>query len=389
MIEFPVPVTYTDPWLLPLRERLTMLCRRKRRVAYFYEQPNNSTFRYRAYNMAQVVNEFAAAEHVSASYFFLEDAGRFDEIADAADVLVVCRSRYGAQLSQLVAKFRARRKRVLFDIDDLVFDPAYTRLLVQTLGLNVYDEHVWEQWFAMTARLGAALKECDGAIGTNDMLARRLNEFSGLPARVVPNFLNREQMELSDRVYAARSASGFACDETVRVGYFSGSPSHRLDYAIIEDALANVMEQDRRVELVVVGYIEPTERLRAMQDRIVKVPFQDYVNLQRVIGGVDLNLMPLQVNAFTDCKSELKFFDAAVVGTISVASPTYTYSRVIAHGTTGYLAQSHEWTSVIRDAISRLPTRMPMVQAAREVAIERFEWSRQTYPILSALQLVN
>jgi glycosyltransferase involved in cell wall biosynthesis len=389
MVEFPAPVIYSDPWLLPLRDRLTMLCRRKRRVAYFYEQPNNSTFRYRAYNMAQVLNEFAAAADVSASYFFLEDVGRFDEIADAADLLVVCRSRYGALLSQLMAKFRARRKRILFDVDDLVFDPAYTRLLVQTLGLNAYDDHVWEQWFAMTARLGAVLKECDGAIGTNEMLAKRLEEFSGLPARVVPNFLNREQMDLSDRVYEARSASGFAAGEKVRLGYFSGSPSHRLDYAIIEDALANIMEQNSRVELVVVGYIEPTDRLRALQHRIVKVPFQDYVNLQRVIGDVDLNLMPLQVNAFTDCKSELKFFDAAAVGTISVASPTHTYSSAIVHGSTGYLAQSHAWTSVIRCAISANERRKSIAEAARKVVLDRFVWSRQTDTILSALQLVS
>lgn len=381
----PDPVPYSDPWLLPLRERLAMLHGRRRRVAYFYEQPNNSTFRYRAYNMAQVLNELAHQEQVSASYFFLEDASRFDEIAEAADVLVICRSRYGALLSQLIAKFRARSKRVLFDVDDLVFDPAYTRLLVQTLGLDAYDERVWDQWFAMTGRLGATLKECDGAIATNDMLASRLAEYSGLPVAIVPNFLNREQLDVSDRVYEARLVERFAGSGRVTLGYFSGSPSHRLDYAIIEDALATILEQDDTIELVVVGYIEPTERLRTLSHRIRKVPFQDYVNLQRVIGSVDINLMPLQVNAFTDCKSELKFFDAAVVGTISVASPSYTYRRVIDDGRTGYLARAHEWSEVIQRAIDGLDGRIGLVEQARTFARTRFGWTDQVAPILEAL----
>ena len=51
------PVPYADPWLKPLASRLAMLKKHARGVAYFYEEPNNSTFRYRAYNMAQVLNE--------------------------------------------------------------------------------------------------------------------------------------------------------------------------------------------------------------------------------------------------------------------------------------------------------------------------------------------
>lgn len=379
-------IAYADPWRQPLRERLGMLNRRRRRVAYFYEEANNSTFRYRAYNMVQVLQAFGEPADVSAGYFFLSDYAYFDEIADAADVLVICRSRYGAALSQLIAKFRARGRRVLFDIDDLVFNPDYVRLVVKTLGLNACDDLVWEQWFAMVSRLGATLRQCDGAIGTNELLAARLREYSGLPVAVVPNFLNREQLEISESIFRRRSAAG-AEDERVFLGYFSGSPSHRLDYAIVEDAVAEVMRADPRVHLVVVGYIEPTESMKPLQHRVIRFPFQDYVNLQRLIGAVHLNLMPLQVNDFTDCKSELKFFDAAIVGTSSIASPSYTYRNVIEHGRTGYLARAHEWVQMIRQAIEQLPRSRPMVEAARQIARERFCWDRQLPSILSAVGL--
>lgn len=378
------PVPYTDPWVLSLSERLEMLSRGGRRIAYFYEEANNSTFRYRAYNMAQVLNS-DPSHGVSASYFFRSDYASFDEIADHADTLVICRSRYGVELSHLVAKFRARKRRVLFDIDDLVFDSRYTHLLIKTLGLDPYEDRVWDEWFAMTSRLGAVLQLCDGAITTNSFLAEKISSFSGVPVRVVPNFLNQEQMKISDQIYALRAANDFQRSGRITLGYFSGSPSHRLDYAIIEQALVELMEDDEAIDLVVVGYIEPTEAIARLERRIHKVPFQDYVNLQRIIGSVDFNLMPLQSNVFTDCKSELKYFDAAIVGTVSIASPSHTYRAIIDHGANGYISKAHEWKGVIADAILKFHDYAEMAARARAVAQERFAWSTQRKSIMKAL----
>ena len=172
-------VTYSDPWNIPLHERMTMLVGGKRKIAYFYEAPNNSTFRYRAYNMVQVLNDEKRRD-VSASFFFLEDWPRIDEIVDLADALVICRSRYCHRINQLVMKFRVQGKRVLFDIDDFVFDSSYAHLIMNTLGEDVDDPERWDYWFSYIGRMGAALKLCDGAITTNDYLATRITEFSGL-----------------------------------------------------------------------------------------------------------------------------------------------------------------------------------------------------------------
>ena len=178
-------VPYSDPWNVPLHERIKALARGKRRVAYFYENPNNSTFRYRAYNMVQVLNDEKNRD-VSASYFFLDDLHLFDEIADLADVLVICRSRYSHRINHLVTKFRVRGKRILFDIDDFVFNPSYAHLIISTLGQDTDNSELWDYWFAYISRMGETLRLCDGAITTNDYLAARITEFSGLPVNVVP-----------------------------------------------------------------------------------------------------------------------------------------------------------------------------------------------------------
>ncbi len=380
---------YADPWLEPLNERLSRLAQggpSTQRVAYFYEEPNNSTFRYRAYNMVQVLNG-SEGGGVSSAYFFLKDLARMDEIADLADVLVVCRSRYELHMNQLITKFKARGKPVFFDVDDLVFDPSCVHLIMNTLAQDTESQALWDYWFAYTSRMQQALLMCDGAITTNDFLAQRITDQTQLPAVVVPNFMNQEQWEISKRIYAHKKAQGFARQGPFTVGYFSGSPSHQLDFAIVESALVELMSKYPDLKLVVAGYIETGKRLAPYAKRIHYEPFQDYVNLQRLVASVDINLMPLQSNMFTHCKSELKYFEAAAVGSLSVASPSFTYARAIEDGVNGRLAKAHEWERVIEELI-QTPINYPsMAQKAWDHVHCEFTWESQRDGVLRALGL--
>ena len=95
--------------------------------------------------------------------------------------------------------------------------------------------------------------------------------------------------------------------------------------------------------------------------------------------------MPLQYNIFTHCKSELKYFDAAVVGTVSVASPTVSYRASIEHGHNGYLAKSHQWLTVLRQALAERDRYHAVAAQARAHARERYAWTTQREAIRTAL----
>ncbi len=379
------PVAYCDPWHLPLQERVRTLARGKTRVAYFAEKGDYSTFRYRVYNMAQVVN--ADGGDVSAGYFFPGDLHRLDEIADLADLLVVCRTRYDQRVHHLIGAFHKRRKKVLFDTDDLVFDTRYLHLLMHTLDVDMENPQNWDTWFAYCSRVGATLRLCDGAIATNDRLAGHIQAFTDMPVAVIPNFINAEQLELSDRIFEAKRGVSPGEDGFIHLGYFSGSPSHNRDFGIAAPALEAALDENPSLALVVVGYIQAGPRLARFGERVRYFAFQDYLNLQRLIGSVEFNLMPLQANAFTHCKSELKFFEAAVVGTQSIASPTYTYGRSIRQGDNGYLAQAHQWLTTIRRAVEEVGNYQAMAERSRRDAREQFGWMHQREPILAALGL--
>ena len=379
------PVPYVDPWRHNLSHRLSRLKQGAWRIAYFYERPDNSTFRYRVYNMIQALN--AAGSAISASYFFLDDLRFEDLIIDSCDAVVVCRARYSDAINRFVSKARGRNKRVFYDVDDLIFDTRYAHLIVNTLDQDLTQPQIWDFWFGYIGRLGGTLRLCDHAIVTNEFLAKRLCEFNPMPVSVIPNFLNLEQIAISDEIYSQKCANDFARDDKIHVGYFSGTPTHTRDFALAADALATVFREDQRLVLRGVGYFQlpPVLGFLAQEGRVEIHAFRDFVSLQKLMGSTEINLVPLQDNVFTNCKSELKYFEAGVVGTISIASPTFTFRKAIRDGVNGYLAHTFDWANRIGRAADQLPNYRSMAEQSRTHSRQRYHWSEHVKAIEETL----
>ena len=384
----------------PVEERMSLLTKGRQRVAYFSENVHSSTFRYRAANMAEVLNAPLANGSTgdlstSAACFFSDDLKHAAQIADNADILVISRVRYDAGLAGLVQLFKTQGKKVWFDLDDWVVDTAAIDLIIETLGQPATDDTL-NYWYGVVGRMAQALRLCDGVITTNAYLANRLQQFvgQGVPVKIIPNFINQAQWQTSEPLYQGKLATGFAPSERITLGYFSGSASHNRDFALLVPALEAVMAADPRADLVMVGHVDlaaacgPHSLLNShFAGRITRHEFTDYLTLQQLIAAVDFNLVPLQSNDFTHCKSELKYFDAAAVGTLSIASPTYAYSHAIQHGGNGYLAADDAWEAVLHQAIVQRKNYASMAQAAHQDVQTRFVWGRQRAALVSALDL--
>ena len=372
------PIAYQHPWTATLTDRLITLGSKDRRIAYFYEQPDTTIFRYRVLNMLQAVNA-ASDLGISASWFSRQDLSHADRFIDRADALVICRARYDASVGRMIARARARGLPVFFDVDDLIFDSEYINLVLDTSDEQYESEIVWDHWFAHVGRLGATLRACDAVIVTNQFLADRVKAFAPhLPTSIVPNFLNQAQQEVSRELYAAKKNSGWARDGKVLVGYFSGTPTHNRDFKIVANALTSLLDDNPDVSVRVVGFLEPTGPLLRHRDRIEFHPQQDFLNLQRLVSEVEVNIAPLQDNPFSNCKSELKYFEAAAVGTLTVASPTFAFRNAIRDGENGFLANAQEWDSRLRLALHAVRDSQEyarLVAAACRDAEENYSWS--------------
>jgi glycosyltransferase involved in cell wall biosynthesis len=158
------------------------------------------------------------------------------------------------------------------------------------------------------------------------------------------------QLERSAEIRRDKNASP-PPERVTSIGYFSGTPTHNRDFELVSTALANVMTRHAHVRLLIVGFLDVGSELRGFGDRIDIQPLADFLTLQTLIGSTGVNIVPLQTNVFTNCKSELKYFEAAIVETPTLATPNYSFRLAIDDGVNGYLVDAYDWERRIEQAV--------------------------------------
>ena len=355
------------PWDVPLATRLQLLKSGTTRVAYFSELPDQASFRYRCYNMAQALNAHSTTH--SGSYFFLGDLKALENLADYADALVLSRVRYDGNVHRLIDQFKRAGKPVYSDIDDLIFSPRYAGLVARSLD-HPTEGKVIDSWFAFLSRVGETLRLSDAVLVSTEHLAGLVRAEYEKPIAVIPNFLNEEQREVSKAAHDTRPSF---IPEAMTLGYFSGSSSHSLDFAIVAPALRSVLLENPGFRLVLAGHIDVPPEFQDVSAQISLLPYMDILSLQEAISRVDFNVVALQENAFTYCKSELKFFEAAIVGTPTIATATPVFVDAITHGVNGLLVEGADWELVLHEAAQlREASWKKMANAAHKTARERY-----------------
>ena len=321
--------------------------------------------RYRVFNIAEGLAAAGYAVHVV-------DIDRLDEIRRngwRARALVLFRAEYDrlAGVPETLAYARETGMRLVYDIDDLAFDPAFADHMDWMRRIT----RPYERRYSLEAmrRRRELLLHCDLVTVSTTPLARTA-ESLGRPAAVIPNSINGEQM----RVAAAVTTEPRPRRDGVLIGYFSGSPTHQRDFAVCEPALLDIMEQCPEVRFRFVGYLDLGSQWDGYRDRIERIGFVGMADLLRTIAETDINLAPLEIeNPFCESKSELKFFEAALVGVPTVASATEPFRAAIEDGVTGFVARnSDDWRRALERLIASDSRRKAIGAAAKAAALARF-----------------
>jgi glycosyltransferase involved in cell wall biosynthesis len=375
--DLPTPPSAFPPvWGQSLADRIGQLFSKERRVAWIYRSPDTSSFRYRVANMVAALNSLEHGE-TSGSWFSDSELDGLHHLVEHLDAVVVARYPYGAALSRFLARAEQAGVPLIFDVDDLVFDPAMVPLVMEAIGEDVERFERWQTWYAQTGQLHATAQRCQAALTTTEPLRERLEpHFPRGGVEVVPNFLERRQDAYSRELLDAKQSG--ARSGSVTIGYFSGSATHAHDFAVAAPALGRLLRGDPDVRLRVVGSIDVVGDLAELAERIEVVPFMDFLSLQRCIAEVEVNIAPLQHHAFAVCKSELKYFEAAVVGTWTVASATPAFAAAIDDGRTGRVVRPHEWDDALTEAVAlaRDPAEYGRRSAqAADEAYRRYGWN--------------
>lgn len=375
-----------EPWNIAFSERLRKINQidSKKKVVYIYEKADTSTFRYRAYNPCQALNDSISW---AGSYFFENELPILEKSLKSVNVVVFCRTPWSHTFDIFFHKAKKYKIPTVFDVDDLVFNIEKIPMIMNTLGLEFCYQN-YQYWFTSISRHWLMGKLCDFTFATNEFLCEQLRQTFDKPSFVSNNFLNNEQIELSKNLFNEKIVNKKQ-NSNFKIGYFSGTPTHRNDFNRIVMELSDLLDQYPEITLEIVGFMDiPKCLLKHFKEKqVFLTPLVDFLTLQKKIAHVDVNIVPLIDNVFTNCKSELKFFEAAIVGTITCATPIYTFKNNIQNKISGFLCQEGEWYGIL-EKIYKKEFDPTMIKQAHDYCLKKYSPQAQCYFIENSLESV-
>jgi hypothetical protein len=318
----------------------------KKKVIYIYDEADHSTFRYRVLNLVEIYQDF---EDWEIHLFFLQELQHIINLVEEIDLLILVRTSWTPELEVLLNKVKSKNIKIGYDIDDLLFEENHAKHLVKidyqsssNSQKNLLFGYVWRK--VIIAKLA------DFFITTNDFLGAKIKEYFNKEVFIIYNSLNSTQIEYSKYLDSKYKATD---KNTKYLGYFSGSSTHNQDFSLISQSLLDLLDKYENVALLVGGFIQLSSEFDKYRERIVKIPYVNFVTQLYYIRKVYINLIPLVENDFTNCKSELKYFESAILKIPSIASPTFVYSSINKRNFKNILlANQGEWTQSIEQLLT-------------------------------------
>jgi glycosyltransferase involved in cell wall biosynthesis len=325
------------------------------RFALFISGCPGDSMRYRCDHQAQQLQLLGITADVAA---YGEVA--LGDVVDRYYVFVLHRVLLSQDVAWFVDQAHRRGRAVVYDTDDLVFD-AEAIPFVTTLDRLADRER--ENFTDCVVRGRRALLRCDAVLVSTQPLC---DLASRIHPRVVvsPNVVDRS---MADHARAALRHRSQRMD-CVSIAYLCGTPTHDRDFLSIADELIWALETYPVARLLTVGPLTLDARFDRFGERVEQLPLRPWDQLPALIGDVDISLAPLEAdNPFTEAKSCIKYFEAALVGVPTIASPRPDFVRAIEHGVTGFLASTpQEWRSALASLIESPELRTGIGARARE-----------------------
>jgi glycosyltransferase involved in cell wall biosynthesis len=282
---------------------------------------------------------------------------------------------------------------VLFDVDDLMFKPDWATVdLIDGIRSQGFAER---DIAALFRRVRKTMEAVDLITCTTAELAAEARELCK-PVHVLPNGFDDQSVAASR--FAARVWRQTS-DGLIRIGYASGSRTHQRDFQQAAGAIARILRENAECRLVLfrdprsgegVVLLHEFTDLAGLDKQIEWRDMVPLAELPREMARFDINIAPLEVdNIFCEAKSELKYFEAALVGVPTVASPTAPFRRAIEHEVTGILATDpEEWYSALTRLVGDAALRRRIGREAYHDALWRFGPHRRSEALLSLLEQI-
>lgn len=320
--------------------------------------------RYRCTNRVEEFEYLGlSADSVESNQVDYESAwGRYE-------MFLLHRVQISPQVERFIRRAKALGKPVIFDTDDLVFDQRPDRLSPITRYMNPKELRIHKDF---VYRNGRTLELCDAAIVSTECLRDCILDL--FPAKTIYLHRNAASQKFIDLVDVVRAQFVKPKSDLVRIAYVSGSKTHKDDFAECVRPLRRLLETYPHVRMMAVGHVEIPAEVRDLSSQVEAVPPVPWYQVPLHYGVVDINLAPLELNnLFTESKSELKYFEPALLELPTVASDIAPFRVGITHGETGFLCgNDQEWYQALEQLVLDVELRTRIGKAARADVLARY-----------------
>lgn len=217
------------------------------------------------------------------------------------------------QFDSIIKILKQSGKTIIADYDDLIFGDA--TIAEQSSIVKNNNASIEDATRHFTFNL-AGLLAFDRVTTSTRVLAQWVKHFNPTAeVKVLPNFIPTSLLN-----YHGSNQNHLKLRKKGTIGYFAGTKSHDKDFPVILEPVYKVLVENPTFELLVVGPVKVPTAIAAL-DNVIVNPVLDYFRLPSLMWNCETVIAPLEWSEFNDCKSRVKFLEAALAGCRLVATP--------------------------------------------------------------------
>lgn len=295
------------------------------------------------YRIEQKVEQLEAQNYVVETINWTEIQIHEDKIP-FYDIVIFYRVPARVDIIKTVAKVNALNKVSIYEIDDLIFEATYPDDIKNyggSIGIDTY--------YGLTlgmAKMNSIAKLCNYGIASTIPLQKKLEKLVSkniclLHRNGLDSISHFEKIDKNTK-------------NTIDLFYGSGTLAHNEDFIdLVLPAVIKLMNEFKNVRMIVAGHLTlPKSFLDTFETRIVTLPKVNIKAYYNYLKQADINIAVLHRDDITDCKSELKWFEAGCFYIPSVVSNTQNYLDVIKDKEDGFIANNpDEWYKYLKQLI--------------------------------------
>jgi len=301
------------------------------------------------------------------------------------DLLYIHRSYYQDNIAQLINKFQSKGKKVIYDVDDLIFDKDQIKKIS---FLKNADHNIRQHFTENTNNYLKIMKMADLVITPTDFLSKYIKDKYKIKTEVLRNHLDQKSLDAGKKIFIKNRNKN---KKNIVIGYFPGTKTHQSDFEIIETSLFNLLGKYPNLKLKVVGELSLNKIFKKYKNQVIKQGKVPYSKMMSIYKDVDINLAPLEMNNdFCEGKSEIKYLFAGACGIPTVASATDAFKYAIKNDVNGYLCyQDKDWYKYLEELISNQEKRLSMGKKAFNHVQEKYSPTYQSRELKKILRKIN